>query len=117
MFCKNCGAEFDSKFCPACGTAADAPTEGNDRVEVDAPKILTNEPATTDQVYKSKWAALVLCLLGLVLIGGLHRFYTGKIGTGVLWLLTAGLLGIGTIVDAITILTGSYMDAQGRPLK
>ena len=117
MICKNCGAEFDSKFCPSCGTAADAPTEGHDRVVVDAPQILTSESAAPDEVYKSKWATLVLCLLGLVLIGGLHRFYTGKIGTGVLWLLTAGLFGIGTIVDAITILTGSYMDAQGQPLK
>jgi len=34
---------------------------------------------------------------------GIHRFYLGKIWTGVLWLLTAGLLGIGYIYDFLTL--------------
>jgi TM2 domain-containing membrane protein YozV len=37
-----------------------------------------------------------LCIIGLC---GLHRIYVGRVGTGVLWLLTLGLLGIGQIVD------------------
>ncbi len=34
---------------------------------------------------------------------GFHRFYLGKIGTGLLWMFTGGLGGIGLIYDAITL--------------
>ena len=34
---------------------------------------------------------------------GIHRFYLGKIGTGLLWLFTAGLVGIGWIYDFCTL--------------
>lgn len=53
---------------------------------------------------KSKIVALILCFFLGVL--GIHRFYLGKIGTGVLWLLTGGLFGIGVIVDFILIIIG-----------
>lgn len=48
---------------------------------------------------------------------GVHRFYVGKIGTGILCLLTLGCLGIWTLVDFIMIAIGSFKDKQGRPIK
>ena len=51
----------------------------------------------------NKWIAALLCFF----LGGLgaHKFYEGKIGMGILYLFTAGLLGIGALVDFIVILT------------
>lgn len=58
--------------------------------------------------------ALLLCLFVGVL--GVHRFYTGRTGSGVAMLLTLGGCGIWTLVDLIMIITGSYTDAAGQPL-
>ena len=63
---------------------------------------------------KDQIVALLLCIF----VGGLgiHRFYVGKIGTGVLWLLTAGCLGIGALVDLIMIACGTFTDSDGKPV-
>lgn len=61
---------------------------------------------------KSRSIALIL---GLVLgVFGAHRFYVGKIGTGLLMICTAGGLGIWYLVDAIMIASGGFRDAEGR---
>ncbi len=44
---------------------------------------------------------LLLSLLGFVLVAGIQRFVLGQTGMGVIYLLTGGLCGIGTIIDAI----------------
>lgn len=46
-----------------------------------------------------------LAIIGLFGLAGIHRFYLGKPVTGLLWLLTGGLFGIGTIYDLITMQT------------
>jgi len=59
--------------------------------------------------------AILLCFF----LGGLgvHRFYVGKVGTGLLQLLTLGGLGIWTMVDFIMIVTGNFRDKAGLPVK
>ena len=56
-------------------------------------------------IYRSKrkdpQTILLLCLLGLILVAGIHRFVLGHTGMGILYFFTAGLCWIGTIVDAI----------------
>jgi TM2 domain-containing membrane protein YozV len=48
---------------------------------------------------------------------GVHRFYVGKVGTGLLQLVTFGGLGIWTMVDFIMIAVGSFKDKEGRVVK
>ena len=48
---------------------------------------------------------------------GIHRFYVGKIGTGIAMLLTLGGLGIWTLVDLITIVVGKFTDGEGKLIK
>lgn len=68
-----------------------------------------------DTSSKNWIAALLLCIF----LGGLgiHRFYVGKVGTGILMLLTGGVFGILWIIDIIMIAVGSFTDKGGRFLK
>ncbi len=47
---------------------------------------------------------------------GIHRFVVGKIGTGILWLLTFGVFGIGYLVDFVMILCGTFTDKSGHKI-
>ena len=63
---------------------------------------------------KSRLAALLLCFfLGWI---GVHRFYVGKVGTGLLYFFSGGLLAIGNLFDFVMILFGSFTDKAGLPL-
>ena len=58
---------------------------------------------------------LLLCFfLGVF---GVHRFYVGKIGTGLLMVLTLGGLGIWSLIDFIIIACGNFQDKNGLPIK
>jgi len=69
-------------------------------------------PAPVSATDKRILPTFLLCFfLGAL---GAHRFYVGKIGTGILQLLTCGGLGIWAIVDMIIIITGSFTDKEGN---
>lgn len=105
MYCKHCGKKIDDDciICPECGKQVAT-------IKAEQPSIVVNNTNTNTNVNsvvrggkaKNKWVSFFLCLfLGYL---GIHRFYEGKIGTGIIWLITFGLCGIGWIIDLISIL-------------
>jgi len=64
---------------------------------------------------KSKTVAFILCLfLGVF---GAHYFYVGRIGRGVLALLTMNFFIVGDVLDLLKILSGGFRDNTGAPLR
>lgn len=60
---------------------------------------------------KSRTAVLLLCIfLGVF---GVHRFYVGKVGTGLLYFFTVAFFGFGYIIDIVLIAAGSFRDSRG----
>lgn len=102
MFCYKCGAEIDDDaiVCVKCGCATK--------------NYNANRKYADEVSEKSRLVALLLCIF----LGGLgvHRFYIGKTGTGVIWLLTAGCFGIGWIIDIIMIACGKMLDKAELPI-
>lgn len=63
---------------------------------------------------KSRTATFFLCVFFGVL--GVHRFYVGKVWTGIFYILTGGIVGVGVVVDLIRIVFGGFPDADGNSL-
>lgn len=63
---------------------------------------------------KSRTVASALCII-FGYVGG-HQFYAGRTGLGVLYLFTAGLCGIGWIVDIVRTLSGTFTDSNNLPI-
>jgi TM2 domain-containing membrane protein YozV len=65
---------------------------------------------------KSRLAVTLLCILPAYCVGvaGIHRFYLGKIGTGIAMLITLGGLGIWTLIDFIFAVSGIMKDKEGK---
>lgn len=134
MFCTHCGTRIPdgAAFCPGCGAPADNSSQANTgdwnrqyQSSGGQPNYGYSQPnySQTPPPYygagprpKERLVAIVLCCVGFCGLSGLHRFYTGKIGTGILWLLTGGCFLIGTIIDLISLLDGSFRDNYGNPL-
>ena len=72
----------------------------------------TGTPGISDKGFVP--TALLCFFLGVF---GVHRFYVGKVGTGVLQLVTLGGLGIWSLVDLIMIIVGNFKDKHGRLIK
>lgn len=95
IFCRACGKQLhiSAVSCPGCGATQQAAPQGSDK------RILP---------------AFLLCFfLGFL---GVHRFYVGKVGTGIIYLFTFGLFGLGWLYDFIVILIGSFTDKDGKKI-
>ena len=64
---------------------------------------------------KSRKTALTLCIFGGWL--GLHQFYVGRFGKGLLYACTMGLFCIGWIGDLLKIMNRRFTDNVGNPLR
>ena len=114
MFCQKCGANVENeKVCPNCGNVL----QEENSTPQQTPTIIINNVNKNENTninagyggnsisHKSKIAALILAIfLGCL---GIHRFYVGKVGTGVIWLLTGG------IYDIVKIASGTFTDGAG----
>ena len=109
-FCKHCGEQIDKEcvVCPKCGKQVEQLNDANKNIIINnnaSASASASASVVTPVVFgtpKNKWVAFFLCLfLGCF---GVHKFYEGKIGMGILYLCTFGLCGIGWIVDIIALL-------------
>jgi len=81
--------------------------EGDEQLSVAAiMKSMTEDQAEQfARVYRQRrkdaTTTLILALLGLFVIAGVHRFYIGQIGMGLLYLFTGGICLVGTIIDVV----------------
>ena len=94
MYCHACGSQMHSSAhaCPGCGAA--------------------HQSQGASQSQKRILPAAILCFfIGFL---GVHRFYVGKVGTGILQLVTFGGLGIWAFIDFIMIVIGSFRDSEGN---
>jgi len=95
VYCRACGKQIhqSATACPGCGAVQQQPASLSEK------RILP---------------ALLLCFfLGFL---GVHRFYVGKVGTGILQLLTLGGFGIWVLIDFILIVVGSFSDKAGNKI-
>ena len=120
MFCQKCGANVENeKVCPNCGNVL----QEENSTPQQTPTIIINNVNKNENTninagyggnsisHKIKIAALILAIFLVCL--GIHRFYVGKVGTGVIWLLTGGLFVFGWIYDIVKIASGTFTDGAG----
>ena len=107
-FCKHCGGKIPEAavVCILCGCQVESIGKAEQQ-----PNIVINNTNTNSNTNiagalgirtRNKWVSFILCFfLGFL---GAHKFYEGRPGMGILYLLTGGLFGIGWFIDLISLL-------------
>lgn len=108
-FCSHCGEKIDytAVVCPKCGCQVAELKSAQSPIIINNSNTNTNVNTNVNAAAyfgkpKNKWIAFFLCLFFGIF--GVHKFYEGKVGMGILYIFTCGLLLIGVIVDLIAIL-------------
>ena len=101
--------ERPTKYCHACSRVIDAQA-----VVCTSCGVMQYDAGVSTTEKRILPAALLAFFFGWL---GAHRFYVGKIGTGVLQLVTLGGLGIWALVDLIMIICGEFKDSDGEKIK
>jgi TM2 domain-containing membrane protein YozV len=101
VFCTGCGKEIHESAisCPQCGAMQ---------------RTVAAPPPVSSATDKRILPAFLLCFFVGYL--GIHRFYVGKIGTGIFQLLTLGGLFIWAFVDLIMLACGVFTDGDGNKI-
>ena len=137
LFCNKCGQGI---FHPTNPTVQAVPTAPSvpPRQAIINPPHMSPTPAQYVSITsnKNRKTAIMLCTTGLLInlfvglimqvsdfhvpllfFGGLHRFYVGKIWSGLFYTFTAGWVFIGSALDLIQLLLGQFSDNVGQPLR
>ena len=127
--CPSCGAKNripdehinESSKCGKCSAVLPASEEEDSSINTpemhssNKQSIHANNGLESNTIYISPQSKEVVFILAFLLGWlGIHRFYVGKWLTGILYLLTIGLLGIGLLLDLILILANKFSDKQKR---
>lgn len=119
--CPQCGAPMEDGVCSYCGYEERTEPRPVEDGQPDQPPLPDYPPRNMPRGFiappsrKRKGIALFLCLfLGWT---GAHRFYVGKVGTGLIYLITGGLFGLGWVVDILLIASGAFKDEFGLRLQ
>ena len=106
MFCPKCGADAEnSKFCPNCGAAVESqPFTQNNNYQYSNPKA--------KKVNKVAYGIIAILLGDL----GIHRFYAGRILSGIIYLLFCwtAIPGILGLIEGIVALCRNDADPYGN---
>ena len=104
---------METRYCTSCGR----PIKSTEFIGQDGRcgecTALNPSGAKSGKYSERDWLVTLLFSIFLGYLG-IHRFYVGKIGTGILWLLTGGCLGIGALVAIIMIATETFTDDQNK---
>ncbi|TXJ30333.1 TM2 domain-containing protein [Brachyspira aalborgi] len=99
--------KFDEVYCASCGKAIKAQAE------------LCPFCGVRQSAGNVSEKSLGTCLMLFIFLGWIaaHRFYAGKVGTAILYIITLNGIGIWWLIDLILILSKNFKDNENKLIK